>query len=63
MTKGGFTLSRIFSVRTHVNFTRVNKIEAMCERPRVNVKVELQLLRLRVTLHAFVGFTLELQVM
>ena len=40
MTRGGFPLSRIFSVRTHVNFTRVNKIEAMCERPRVNVKVE-----------------------
>ena len=25
---------------THVNFSRVNKIEAMCERSRVNVKVE-----------------------
>ena len=25
---------------THVNFSRVNKIEVMCERSRVNVKVE-----------------------
>ena len=31
---------QFFSVRTHVNFTRVNKIEAMNERPRVNVRVE-----------------------
>ena len=35
-----FPLSRNFSVRTHVNFTRVNKIEAMYGRPYVNVKVE-----------------------
>ena len=27
-------------MRTLVNFTRVNKIEAMYERPRVNVRVE-----------------------
>ena len=27
-------------MRTHVNFTRVNKIEAMYGRPYVNVKVE-----------------------
>ena len=27
-------------MRTHVNFTRVNKIEAMYERPCVNVRVE-----------------------
>ena len=27
-------------MRTHVKFTRVNEIEAMYERPRVNVKVE-----------------------
>ena len=40
MTKGGFPLSLNFSVRRHINFTRVNNIEAMCERPRVNVKVE-----------------------
>ena len=33
-------MSRKFSV-THVNFTRVvNEIEAMYERPRVNVKLE-----------------------
>ena len=31
---------RNFSVRRHVKLTRVNKIEAMYERPRVNVKVE-----------------------
>ena len=66
MTKGGFPLSLNFSVRRHINFTRVNKIEAMCERPRVNVKVEPRstfTLRLHVALHTFVGFTLELQVM
>ena len=33
-------MSRNVSVRTHVKFTRVNEIEAMYERPRVNVKVE-----------------------
>ena len=38
--KGCFPLSRIFSVRTHVKFTRVNEKEAMYERPRANVKVE-----------------------
>ena len=27
-------------MRTHVDFTRANKIEAMYERPQVNVKVE-----------------------
>ena len=27
-------------MRTHVSFTRVNKIEAMNERPKVNAKVE-----------------------
>ena len=31
---------RNFSVRRRVKLTRVNKIEAMYERPRVNVKVE-----------------------
>ena len=36
----GFPLSRNFHVRTHVNFTLVNKIGAMYERPRVNVKVD-----------------------
>ena len=38
--KGGFPLSRNFYVRLHVNFTRVNKIETMCERSRVSVNVE-----------------------
>ena len=38
--KGGFPLSHNFYLRTHVNFTRVNKIEIMYERSRVNVKVE-----------------------
>ena len=33
-------MSRNFFVRTHVYFTRVNEIEAMYERPRVNVEVE-----------------------
>ena len=27
-------------MRTHVNFTSVNEMQAMYERPRVNVKVE-----------------------
>ena len=27
-------------MRTHVNFTRVNKIEVMYDRPRVNVRVK-----------------------
>ena len=35
-----FPLSRNFSLGTHVKFTLVNKIEAVYERPRVNVKVE-----------------------
>ena len=38
--KGWFPLTRIFSVRTHVKFPCVNEIEAMYQRPRVNVKVE-----------------------
>ena len=38
--KGGFPLSRDFYVRTHVNFTRVNKRETMYERSRVSVNVE-----------------------
>ena len=33
-------MSRNFYLRTHVNFTRVNKIEAMYERSRLNIKVE-----------------------
>ena len=37
---GGFPLSRNFPLRTHVNFTLVNKIGAMYERPRVNVTVD-----------------------
>ena len=32
---GGFPQSRNFYVSTHVNFTRVNKIEAMYRRSRV----------------------------
>ena len=39
-SKGGFPLSRNFQVRTQVNFTRVNKIEAMYRTSRVNLKVE-----------------------
>ena len=37
-SKGGFPLSRNFQVRTQVNSTRVNKIEAVTS--HVNVKVE-----------------------
>ena len=33
-------MSRNFSLGTHVKFMLVNKIEAVYERPRVNVKVE-----------------------
>ena len=36
----GFPLPRNFHMRTHVNFSLVNKIGAMYERPRVNVKVD-----------------------
>ena len=38
VSKGCFPLSRNFQMRTQVNFTRVNKIEAVTS--RVNVKVE-----------------------
>ena len=38
--RGGFPLRRNLHVRTHANFTRVNKIEAMYGKSRVNVKVE-----------------------
>ena len=39
-------------MRKLLSFTRVNKIEAMYERPKVNVKLNLaQLLRLRVAFH------------
>ena len=38
--EGGFPLSRSFSVRTHVNFTRVSKIEAKYGRSRVNIRDE-----------------------
>ena len=37
---GGFPLLRDFHLHTIVNFTPVDKIEAMCGRSRVNVKVE-----------------------
>ena len=39
-SKGGFPLSRNFHVRTHVSFTRVNKIKAIYGKSGVNVKVE-----------------------
>ena len=35
---GGFPRSRDFYVRTHVNFTRLNKIETMYGRSRVKRK-------------------------
>lgn len=41
--RGGFTLTRNLHVRTHENFsnfTRVNKIESMYGKSRVNLKVE-----------------------
>ena len=38
--KGEFPLLHNFYVLSHVKFIRVNKLEAMYERPRVNVKVE-----------------------
>ena len=41
-----------FNVRRLVNFTCVNKIEAMYEVPRVNVKVEPRLTVARATLIA-----------
>ena len=40
LIKGGFPLSRNFYVRSHVNFMRLNIIETMYRRSRVNVKVE-----------------------
>ena len=40
-----------FSVRTLVNFTHVNKIQAIYERPRVTVLSEVQLLRLCLAFH------------
>ena len=39
LSQGGFPLSRNFYLRTYVNFTRVNKIEATYGGSRVNVKV------------------------
>ena len=36
---GGLSLSRNSYLRTHVKFTRLN-VEAMYDRPRINVKVE-----------------------
>ena len=41
-SNGGFPLSSYFYVRTQVNFTRVNNIEPMYGRSRVNVKFELR---------------------
>ena len=41
-SKGGFPPSCYFYVRTQVNFTRVNNIEPMYGRSRVNVKFELR---------------------
>ena len=60
--KGLFPLSRNFSMRTHVDFTRANKIEAMYERPQVNVKVEPRstfTLNLRVAFHTLPLFYLH----
>ena len=58
--KGWFPLSRNFSVRTHLKFTRVNEIEAMYERPRVNEELsDVQLLPLRVTFHTLPLFYLR----
>ena len=39
--KGRFLLSHNFYWRTHVNFTRVNKVETMYGRSRLNAKVEI----------------------
>ena len=39
--KGRFLLSHNFYSRTHVNFTRVNKVETMYGRSRLNAKVEI----------------------
>ena len=39
--KGRFPLSYNFYLRTHVNFTHVNKVETMYGRSRVNAKVEI----------------------
>ena len=47
-------------MRTHEKFTRVNEIEAMLEKPFVNVKVEQgSTLRLRVTFHTLPLFYLR----
>ena len=51
--QGGFPLSHNFSVRLHVNFTRVNKIETMYGRSRVNVQVEPRSLACTQTLFYF----------
>ena len=45
--QAGSPQSRNFNLRAHVNFTRVNIIEAMLEASRVKV----QLLRLRASFH------------
>ena len=39
--KGRFPLAHNFYLRTPVNFTRVNKVETMYGRSRVNAKVEI----------------------
>ena len=58
--KGWFPLLRNFSVRTHLKFTRVNEIEAIYERPRVNEELsDVQLLPLRVTFHTLPLFYLR----
>ena len=38
--KGGFPLSRHFVVRTHVSFTRVDKLKTLYGRSRVYIKLE-----------------------
>ena len=45
--KGGFPLSRIFYVHTHVNLTRVNKTETMYGRSGLNGKVKPRTEKLR----------------
>ena len=57
--KGGFPLSRNFYDRKHVNFTRVNKINAMYEMLPVNAKVVLRsTFKLRTTFHTLPLFHL-----
>ena len=56
-----FHVSRDFYLCAHINFTRVNIIEAMCEVLPVNAKIERQLSRLRATFHILPLFYLRTQ--